>query len=89
MMLLKVIEVDLNFKAKVRAEADPIAQYTTVSIVENLTTEGIAQHTERNAKSVVETTTLRLCIKVEMKIIPNMIIANTDPRKKKAKSSMR
>ena len=90
MMPLKVIEVDLSSEARVKAETGPTVQYAIVNIVVRHTIKGIAQHLARNAKSVAMTTISSQSVKVvQMKAIPNMIIANTDSKKEKEKSFMR
>ena len=64
MMLLKAIEVDQSFEARARAEADPVVQYATVSIVVRPTIKGIAQHMAKSAKNVAMITTSKLYVKV-------------------------
>ena len=92
MMPLKAIEVDQSFKAKAKAEAGPIVQYTTANIVVRPTTKGIAQHMAKSAKNVVVITTSKLSVKVvqiTMKAIPKEILANKGTRKEREKGSMK
>ena len=87
MMLLKAIEVDQSFEARARAEAGPVVQYTTVSIVVGPTIKGIAQHMAKSAKNVAVIITSKLFVNVvqmAMKAIPKGIIANKDTRKEKS-----
>ena len=85
--MIQYTEVETNFAARTKAEADPQALLGIVSTVVKATTREIVLLLAKNAKSVARTTTLNQSVKVVL-IIMNQV--DTGPSKKeREKGSMR